>query len=209
MGKTELKAARNKTRKLVSLSLSAQESAVLSSMMEKDDWSNQSGYIKYKIFGESEKYRYKKMLESGEKKDIQKVIVSLVSDMNRQIDYINFRFDSELNDFKSQMGKIDEIKAKKWLTYLEEWKSSLHKKTDIIFCDCESILRAINLKVERKDYTDVRNLPDYVLEQAAKNWNDTDSPLMKEKARRQLEKIYEKNPRILSIKTINITEDGK
>lgn len=194
----ETKQMQEKTRNSVAIRFSQKESAVLSKMMEAEDWGNRSGFIKYKIFGESEEYQYKKMLESGEEKDIQKVIVSLVSDMNRQIDYINFRFDSELIEFKNQLGRIDEIKAKKWLTYLEEWKTNLQRKTDEIFFDCETILRAINIKVERKDFKDVRNLPDYVLEKAAQNWNDTDSPMVKERARRQLEKFYEENPKIAS-----------
>ena len=207
MDSSELKKKRDASKIQIGLTLSAQQNAVLSKMMEADDWSNRSGFIKYKIFGDSEEYQYKKMLESGEEKDIQKVIISLVSDMNRQIDYINFRFDSELIEFKNQMGKIDEIKAKKWLTYLEEWKTALQKKTDDIFFDCETILRAINIKVERKDYKDVRNLPDYVLEKAAQNWNDTDSPLVKERARRQLEKFYEDNPKIASKRPVDKSKD--
>lgn len=192
----ELKKRRDKASNILTLRLSHSETSVLEKLMEKEEWTNRSGFIKYKIFGDSEEYQYKKMLESGEPSDIIKVIVNLMSELNRQIDYINYRFDSELIEFKKKIEEFDETKAKQWLAFLQEWKNGLQAKTDEIFFDCQTILKAINIKIERKDYKDVSKLPDYVLDRFAKDWNDTTSPERKERGRRLMEKFYKENPDI-------------
>lgn len=201
MSNKDFKKKRDKASNIVTLRFSHSESAVLEKMMEKEEWSNRSGFIKYKIFGESEEYQYNKMLESGEPGDIQKVLVSLMTELNKQIDYLNYRFDSEIIDLKKKTEKFDETKVKQWVAFLQEWKAGLLDKTDDIFFDCQTILRAINLDIERMDFKDIRKLPDYILDKLDSETSNMDSPEMQEKARRLFAKFYSDNPNIAATRS--------
>lgn len=209
MSNKDFKKKRDKASNIVTLRFSHSESAVLEKMMEKEEWSNRSGFIKYKIFGDSEDYQYNKMLESGEPGDIQKVLVALMTELNKQIDYLNYRFDSEIIDLKKKTEKFDETKVKQWVTFLQEWKAGLLDKTDDIFFDCQTILRAINVDVERMDFKDIRKLPDYILDKLDTETSNMDSPEMQEKARRLFEKFYSDNPNIAATRSEIIKKSEK
>ena len=209
MSNKDFKKKRDKASNIVTLRFSHSESAVLEKMMEKEEWSNRSGFIKYKIFGDSEDYQYNKMLESGEPGDIQKVLVALMTELNKQIDYLNYRFDSEIIDLKKKTEKFDETKVKQWVTFLQEWKTGLLDKTDDIFFDCQTILRAINVDVERMDFKDIRKLPDYILDKLDTETSNMDSPEMQEKARRLFEKFYSDNPNIAATRSEIIKKSEK
>lgn len=209
MSNKDFKKKRDKASNIVTLRFSHSESAVLEKMMEKEEWSNRSGFIKYKIFGDSEDYQYNKMLESGEPGDIQKVLVALMTELNKQIDYLNYRFDSEIIDLKKKTEKFDETKVKQWMAFLQEWKAGLLDKTDDIFFDCQTILRAINVDVERMDFKDIRKLPDYILDKLDTETSNMDSPEMQEKARRLFEKFYSDNPNIAATRSEIIKKSEK
>ena len=201
MPNKDFKKKREKASNIVTLRFSYSESAVLKKMMEKEEWTNRSGFIKYKIFGESEEYQYKKMLESKEQSDIEKTLISLLTELNKQIDYVNYRFDSEIIDIKKKTDKFDEIRVKQWITILKEWKNSLLDKTDNIFFDCQTILRAININIERINFKDIRKIPDYILDKLDTDIANMDSPEMQEKARRLYEKFYSENPNIAATRS--------
>lgn len=201
MPNKDFKKKREKASNIVTLRFSYSESAVLKKMMEKEEWTNRSGFIKYKIFGESEEYQYKKMLESKEQSDIEKTLISLLTELNKQIDYVNYRFDSEIIDIKKKTEKFDEIRVKQWITILKEWKNSLLDKTDNIFFDCQTILRAININIERINFKDIRKIPDYILDKLDTDIANMDSPEMQEKARRLYEKFYSENPNIAATRS--------
>lgn len=201
MTNIDFKKRRDKAYDIVALRFSYFELNVLKKMMVKEDWSNRSSFIKYKIFGDSEGYQYNKMLKSGEPGDIQKVMAALMAELNKQIDYINYRFDSEIIDLKKKTDKFNEVKVRQWVTFIYEWKSALLNKTDDIFFDCQTILRAITFNIEQTDFKDVRKIPDYVLDKFDAGTTSMDSPKMQEKARRLFEKFYSENPNIAATRS--------
>lgn len=174
-------------KKLVGISMNPQEKSLLDSMMQKDDWENVSGFIKYKLFGASPEYRYKKCIENADEQLLQKILVNLMSDLNDQFDYINAKFTTELEDLKKTIPMDSPRSISKWVSLMKSWSDSLDKKNEMIFRDCQLILSRMNIIVERKQQDYLRNLPQSVLDEHVRNWDDTTSPEFLEAIRRKEE----------------------
>lgn len=194
--KKELEKKRQQVGIIQAIRLSAKELTVIQAMMKDEDWTNVSGFIKYKVFGFTPETAYKKLLDSGKPEDFINVLTNQLDTLNRNIDYINFRFDQELLEFKKKINskEFDEKDRAKWMALLSGWTTRLQEKNEEIFCDCQAILKAINVNVERKDYKDITMVPDYVIEKAGRDWNDNYSPEAQEHQRRVIEKFRQKHP---------------
>lgn len=153
-------------------------------MMEKEEWENTGGFIKYKLFGMNPDYKYKKVIESADEGLLKKILVNLMSDMNDQIDYVNAKFTRELEDLKSSTAMTDSKSISKWVSLIKNWNESVEKKTDRIYQDCQLILKRMEIIVERKQQDYLRNLPQSVLDELMRNWDDTSSPEYYEAIRR-------------------------
>lgn len=175
-------------KKLVGISMNPHEKSLLDAMMQKDDWENVGGFIKYKLFGFDYKKKYKKTIQEADEELIKKILINLIGDLNDQLDYINAKFSSELEDLKKTTAMIDAKSISKWVSLIKNWNDSVENKTDMIFNDCKLLLQRMDIIVERKKQDYLRSLPDSVLEQYARNWDDTTSPEVFEYIRRQEEK---------------------
>lgn len=179
-------------KKLIGISMNPREKSLLDAMMQKDDWENVGGFIKYKLFGFDYKKKYKKAIEEADEVLLQKILINLMSDMNDQIDYINARFTKELEDLKRTTKMIDAKAISKWVSLLKHWNESIENKTDLLFNDCQLLLKRMDIVVERKQQDYLRSLPDSVLEEYGRNWDDTTSPEVLEHVRRMHEKYDNK-----------------
>lgn len=168
--------------------MNPQEKSLLDSMMKKDDWENAGGFIKYKLFGFDYKKKYKKAIEEADEVLLKKILINLISDMNDQIDYINARFTKELEDLKKSTAMVDAKAISKWVSLIKHWNDSVENKTDILFNDCKLLLKRMDILVERKHQDYLRSLPDSVLEEYMRNWDDTTSPEVMEYVRRMEER---------------------
>lgn len=179
-------------KKLVGISMNPHEKSLLDAMMQKDDWENVGGFIKYKLFGLDYQKKYKKSIQEADCDLLKKILINLIEDLNNQLDYINAKFTSELEELKKTTAMVDAKSISKWVSLLKNWNESVENKSDLLFNDCKFLLERMDIIVEKKKQDYLRNLPDSILEQYARNWDDTTSPEFQEYVRRMHERTEKK-----------------
>lgn len=177
----------SKIQKL-SISLNPIEKSLLDSMMQKEGWENTGGFIKFKLFGLKYDKKYYSAIASANEETLKKILINLMSDLDDQLEYINAKYTRELELLKVSTAMIDAKAISKWVSLLKQWNDNVEKKTEQIFEDCKLLLSRMDIIVEKKKQDYLRNLPDSVLEEHIRNWNDTTSPEFQEYVRRQYEK---------------------
>lgn len=180
----------------VSFRLNVQERSVLEKMMQDEDWANVSRYIKHKLFDGKEKLRYKQMKRSADRQNIEIIMSKLLEDLALSFGYVNYRFNYELEKLNETKVR-DERYLKKLVAIMGDWREDVLSRTDAIYKDCEEILKYLAIEVEKKEIDQMRFVPDYIIDEASKNWNDTTSPEAREAARRVVEEFEKKYGRKL------------
>ncbi len=174
--------------KKLSISLSPTEKSLLDSMMKKEEWENVGGFIKYKLFGFDYEKKYRNAINNADEDLLKKILINLMTDLNDQLDYINARYTKELELLKQTTAMVDAKSISKWVSLLKQWNDNVEKKTDQLYNDCKLLLSRMNILVQKKQQDYLRSLPDSVLEQYVRDWNDTTSPEVLEYIRRKEEK---------------------
>jgi len=187
-----LKQRYDRSRKIIPLRLSVKEQIFLERMMKDEDWENASGFIRYKLFREMEQTNFRKMIRRADNDDIQIIMKTLLDNLSREIGYLNYRFNYELERLEENQGKFTERMAKKILWTMGQYRKNVMERTSYVLSDCEDILRSIGLKIEREQEESVRYAPDCVIDKARKDWNDTTSPEALEGVRRDFEEFHKK-----------------
>lgn len=182
--KNHFKKLYDSKKKRLTISMNPHEKSLLDSMMQKEEWENVGGFIKYKLFGRDTKYKYRKVIEGADETLLKKTLIHLMEDLNDQLDYLNAKLTKELEDLKISTAMVDAKAISKWVSLIKTWNDSVWKKTDMLFRDCQAILKRMDIIVERKRQDYLRSLPDSVLEEHIRNWNDTSSPEVIEYLRR-------------------------
>lgn len=177
----------SKVKKL-SISLNTIEKSLLDSMMQKEEWENIGGFVKYKLFGFKYEKKYRDAIAKADEGMLKKILINLMTDLNDQLDYINARYTKELEILKQTTAMVDARSISKWVSLLKQWNDNVEKKTDQLFNDCKLLLSRMEILVQKKKQDYLRNLPDSVLEQYVRDWNDTTSPEVLEYIRRKEEK---------------------
>lgn len=175
-------------KKLVGISMNPTEKSLLDSMMKKEEWENVGGFIKYKLFGFDYEKKYRIAINNADEDLLKKILINLMTDLNDQLDYINARYTKELELLKQTTAMVDAKSISKWVSLLKQWNDNVEKKTDQLFNDCKLLLNRMDILVEKKQQDYLRSLPDSVLEQYVRDWNDTTSPEVFEYIRRKEEK---------------------
>lgn len=175
-------------KKLVGISMNPTEKSLLDSMMKKEEWENVGGFIKYKLFGFDYEKKYRNAINNADEDLLKKILINLMTDLNDQLDYINARYTKELELLKQTMAMVDAKSISKWVSLLKQWNDNVEKKTDQLYNDCKLLLSRMDILVEKKQQDYLRSLPDSVLEQYVRDWNDTTSPEVLEYIRRKEEK---------------------
>ena len=186
--KKHLKKLYDSKIKKLSISLNPQEKSILDSMMQKEEWGNAGGFIKFKLFGLKYEKKYHNAIASADEELLKKILINLMSALDDQLDYINAKYTRELELLKVSTAMIDAKAISKWVSLLKQWNDSVERKTNQLFYDCKLLLSRMDIIVEKKKQDYLRNLPDSVLEEHIRNWNDTTSPEFQEYVRRQYEK---------------------
>lgn len=194
MADKNLKTEYDKKKVQVKLQLNFKEKTILDSMMEKDGWQNTAGFIKDRLFGRSKDAKYVKILQESKVEDYKKILANLIMEMNNVLGYLNYRFTYELD--RIDRDEIEEEKKKaKAQKLMRERKSAVLLRTEEMSTSIRSILHILGIKAEKEHEDALRYVPDSVLEKAASNWNDINSPEIHELVRRQHERIRQKMKR--------------
>ena len=180
-------------KRIISISMNPEEKSILDAMMKRDDWENQGGFIKYKLFGLDYKKRFKKTVGVADEDLLKQILINLFSDLNDQLDYINVRNTRELEDLKRTTPMVDAKTVSKWVSLLNNWNESVESKAAALLYDLQLVLRRMDIIVERKKQDYLRSLPDSVLEEFVRNWDDVSSPELMEYIRRTEERLRNKS----------------
>lgn len=175
-------------KKLVGISMNPTEKSLLDSMMKKEEWENVGGFIKYKLFGFDYEKKYRNAINNADEDLLKKILINLMSDLNDQLDYINAKYTKELEILKQTTAMVNAKSISKWVSLLKQWNDNVEKKTDQLFNDCKLLLSRMNILIEKKQQDYLRSLPDSVLAEYVRDWNDTTSPEVLEYIRRKEEK---------------------
>ena len=186
---TELRSEYDKRRRLqIKIDLSPKEASILDKMMREGDWDNRSGFIKYKLFGESADRKFSRMVHYAKYDDVISIVKNAVIEMNDNLGYLNYKFDYQLRRLEQDKGLPSDKQIVKRLSHLIKYKNKVREKIEEMYFLLESLLANQNIQIQELKLEDVRYMSDEALEKAAKDWNDLTSPEAKEAARR----IYEK-----------------
>lgn len=175
-------------KKLVGISMNPTEKSLLDSMMKKEEWENVGGFIKYKLFGFDYEKKYRNAINNADEDLLKKILINLMTDLNDQLDYINARYTKELEILKQTTAMVDAKSISKWVSLLKQWNDNVEKKTEQLYNDCKLLLSRMDILVEKKQQDYLRSLPDSVLAEYVRDWNDTTSPEVLEYIRRKEEK---------------------
>lgn len=188
--KDNLKKEYNKRRKLVSIMFNSSEQSLLEIEMKKVQATATASFIKYKLFGMDSEEKFQRKLNAiATNDDIKIILKNEIEELNNAIDYINLRFNREIDSFEQEYGNsTDQRTIAKRVAILNDWQVSLQNKTDKIFLDLQTILKRMDIIVERKKQENLRAMPQSLLDEYVKNWNDTTSPEVHEAGRRMLER---------------------
>lgn len=191
----KLKKEYDRRRNFVLISLNSSESSLLEIEMKKCEATVKSSFIKYKLFGLDSEDKFQRTLSNvTSESDIKTIIEKEVKELNNAIDYINIRFNREIEAFQADFAGADDKRAiNKRVAIMNDWQQSLQNKTDKIFLDLQILLERMDIIVERKKQEEVRTMPQSILDEYVKNWNDTTSPEIYEAGRRMLERTKNKN----------------
>ena len=184
-----LKKEYDKRRLILALSLSHKELTILDSMMEKDGWTNRSGFIKDMLFGENVDSKYARTLKKGSPKDIANAIQNLLQELVDEFGYLNYRYNAEIEKLEKENDK----RVHKKLSMLYGWQKNIRYYTDDMTNLLKAILKMLHIKAEIVQKDAIRHVPDSVLEEKIKDWNDVDSPEIYELARRKINQHIERN----------------
>ena len=175
-------------KKRLTISMNPYELSILDAMLQQEDWENVGGFIKYKLFGLNYKKKFENTVRSADEEMLKKTLINLFSNLDDQLDYINARNTRELEELKRTTPMVDAKTVSKWVSLLNNWNESVESKTTALLNDLQLILKRLDIIVEKKKQDYLRSLPDSVLEEHARNWDDTSSPELIEYTRRMLER---------------------
>ena len=175
----------------VTVSMNPYEKSLLDIMMFREGWKNVGGFIKHKLFGLDYTTSFKDTIASADEAELQRILINLFSHLSDQLGYVNRRYEEELVDLK-RTPMVDRKSVSKWVSLLDKWNISVENKIASLLYDLSLMLKRMNIIVERKHQDELRGMPDSVLEQFARDWNDTSSPEFLEYTRRMLERTEKK-----------------
>ena len=191
-GKKRFKKLYDAQKVRISVSMNPYEKSILDTMMYREGWKNVGGFMKYKLLGLDYTERFNDTVAEAEEAELQRILVNLISHLRDQLDFVNRRNEEELVDLKRTTPMVDRKSVSKWVSLLNNWNISVENKIASLMCDLSLMLKRMDIIIERKERDNLREMPDSVLEEYARNWDDTSSPEFLEYTRRMLERTEKK-----------------
>lgn len=187
MNKKKLNKKKKRVSKFIPICFNKEEFTVLENMMEKEDWDNYSGFIKYKLLGNEVFETYQKILnQAKEEKDYNSILLRQFEELNGHFEFINFRMNELL--VKIEDKTTDKEFAEKISSQIYKWKTAIEQRTDSIIMDLKTILARMDIIAQIKKEQELRSIPDDILRSMIP-WHDTTSPYAMEFARRTQEAV--------------------
>lgn len=187
MNKKKLNKKKKRVSKFIPICFNKEEFTVLENMMEKEDWDNYSGFIKYKLLGNEVFETYQKILnQAKEEKDYNSILLRQFEELNGHFEFINFKMNELL--VKIEDKTTDKEFAEKISSQIYKWKTAIEQRTDSVIMDLKTILARMDIIAQIKKEQELRSIPDDILRSMIP-WHDTTSPYAMEFARRTQEAV--------------------
>lgn len=175
----------------ITVSMNPYEKSILDTMMYREGWKNVGGFIKHKLLGLDYAATFKETVDSAEEEELKKILLNLFSHLSDQLDYINSRYEKELEDLKKTTPMVNKKTVSAWVSLLDGWNNAVEIKTNAVLGDLGLILARMRIiDMKKQDY--LKRMPDSILDRHVRDWDDTSSPEFLEYTRRMLERTSKK-----------------
>ena len=128
---TDMSVEKNKyfqtrNKRAIPIRFNAEEMTLLQTAMEKDDWTNVSGFIKYKIFGLNYTKKIDELVVSRESEPIGRLLLNATLQLAEQIEYLNYRYNKDMQ----QLWREEGTDWKEWAKVTKQWHRNMLTKTE-------------------------------------------------------------------------------
>ena len=103
-GKDRKEYMKIKRRSELTVSHSFKEKTLLQQMMEKEEWENVSGFIKYKLFGLDVDTKYKKKQKKGNATDHIIALREIETELVKKLDYLIYLYENRTDLLSKKEG---------------------------------------------------------------------------------------------------------
>lgn len=171
----------------ITVSMNQYEKSILDLMMHREGCRNVCGFVKSKLFGQDYTARFNDIIASADGEELKRTLVNIFSHLTDQLDYINSRYEKELEDLKKTTPMVNKKTVSAWVSLLDGWNKAVEIKTNAVLGDLGLILARMRIiDMKKQDY--LKRMPDSILDKHVRNWDDTSSPEFIEYTRRMLER---------------------
>ena len=119
-----------------------QEMALLQTAMEEDDWTNVSGYIKYKLFGLSYEKRINEIVASNDSKAIGRLLLNCSLEHANTIEYLVYRYNRDMDRLRNEKGSD----WKEWAKVTKRWHRNMLMKTEETLTMLRQVCEVLNIR---------------------------------------------------------------
>ena len=128
-------------RERIPLNLSFKERTLLKQIMEKEEWENTAGFIKYKLFGLDADIRYKKKLKKGNATDHVINLREIGFEIVKKFDYLIYLYNKNTN----QLWREEGVDMKAWIKTTKVPFERAEKAVLEYLSDVKEIAKALKL----------------------------------------------------------------
>ena len=140
-GKDRKEYMKIKRRSELTVSLSFKEKTLLQQMMEKEEWENVSGFIKYKLFGLDVDTKYKKKQKKGNATDHVINLREIGFEIVKKFDYLIYLYNKNTN----QLWREEGVDMKAWIKTTKVPFERAEKAVLEYLSDVKEIAKALKL----------------------------------------------------------------
>lgn len=108
--------------------MNAYRKTLLQTMMKKEGWTNKSGFVAYKIFGD-ETEQINRLIQQKDPENIAILLLNQMLELAEFYTYVKYGYNKDMN----QLYKEEGVNVDEWRKKTNKWHSELVKKTEETF----------------------------------------------------------------------------
>ena len=128
-------------RKVVQLRMSANEMALLQSMMHKMGAENISAFIRYKLFGLDPDRKVNELIKQKNTDDLVILLRNQIMDLTEYFIYYYGRYEKDMQQLYREEG----VDIEKWKTATNRWHSEVAERISEVLIICKKIAKELKL----------------------------------------------------------------
>ena len=128
-------------KKVVQLRMSANEMALLQSMMHKMGAENISAFIRYKLFGLDPDRKVNELIKQKNTDDLVILLRNQIMDLTEYFIYYYGRYEKDMQQLYREEG----VDIEKWKTATNRWHSEVAERISEVLIICKKIAKELKL----------------------------------------------------------------